>query len=109
MSDLDKKDPGIDNANLHDDRTPDMQQGESKALTGGRRLTKFPLIIIGCVVGLVLFLTALAMMKSGNNEDAQKEEEQAQSNNESALFLSHTVLQRLRRLDKLSLVVRISF
>ena len=84
MSDLDKKNPGIDNANLHDDRTPDMQQGESKALTGGRRLTKFPLIIIGCVVGLVLFLTALAMMKSGNNEDAQKEEEQAQSNNESA-------------------------
>ena len=72
MSDLDKKDPSIDNANLHDDRTPDMQQGESKALTGGRRLTKFPLIIIGCVVGLVLFLTALAMMKAGNNEDTQK-------------------------------------
>ncbi|UNW08257.1 hypothetical protein MOV98_17455 (plasmid) [Acinetobacter variabilis] len=36
------------------------------------------------MIGLVLFLTVLAMMKSGNHEDAQKEEEQAQSNNESA-------------------------
>ncbi|UUS62547.1 MULTISPECIES: TrbI/VirB10 family protein [unclassified Acinetobacter] len=84
MSDKDLNNSDLGNNNLHDDRTPDIQQGESKTLSGGRRLTKFPLIIIGCVVGLVLFLTALAMMKAGNSNDAVKEEEQAQNTSESA-------------------------
>ena len=84
MSDLDKKDQQLNNDNLRDDHSPDIQQGESQALSGGRRLTKFPIIVIACVVGLVLFLTALAMLKAGNKEDVQKEDEQAQNTTETA-------------------------
>ncbi len=65
----DNKDQNLDNDNLHDDRTPDIQQGESKPLSGGRRLTKFPLIVLGCVIFFVLIITAYAMMNASNKNE----------------------------------------
>lgn len=77
--------PKNDNDNLYDDRTPDIQQGESKALSGGRRLTKFPLIVIGIVCFFVLLLTAYAMLNAGSKPSDQEETPQEETaKNESA-------------------------
>lgn len=81
----DNHDQNLDNDNLHDDRTPDIQQGESKPLSGGRRLTKFPLIVLGCVIFFVLIITAYAMMNAKNKNEVVKEEEQLETTtNDSA-------------------------